>query len=57
LLLPAVDLFGGVGKKDAAARILRAVETVLGAGQVRTRDLGGDATTTAVTDAIIAALS
>jgi isocitrate dehydrogenase (NAD+) len=56
LLLPAIDLLEAVGQKGPAARILRAVETVLGAAQVRTRDLGGDATTTAVTDAILAAL-
>jgi isocitrate dehydrogenase (NAD+) len=57
LLLPAIDLLEVAGQKAAAARILRAVETVLGAAQVRTRDLGGNATTTAVTDAIIAALA
>jgi isocitrate dehydrogenase (NAD+) len=57
LLLPAIDLLHGVGQKDAAQRILAAVEKVLSAGQVRTADLGGDATTTAVADAIIAALA
>ena len=56
LLLPATDLLEAVGQKDVAARVLRAVEAVLTAGQLRTRDLGGDATTTAVTAAIIAAL-
>ena len=43
-------------RQEPAVRILRAVESVLGAAQVRTRDLGGDATTTAVTEAILAAL-
>jgi isocitrate dehydrogenase (NAD+) len=56
LLLPASDLLDAVGQKEPAARILRAVEAVLGAGQVRPRDLGGSATTTEMTDAIIAAL-
>jgi len=56
LLLPAIDLLEAVGQKAAAVRILRAIETVLGAANVRTRDLGGQATTTAVTDAIVAAL-
>jgi isocitrate dehydrogenase (NAD+) len=56
LLLPAIDLLKAVEHQEAATRILRAVETVLTAGRVRTHDLGGDATTTALTDAIIAAL-
>jgi isocitrate dehydrogenase (NAD+) len=56
LLLPAIDLLEAVGQKPAAAHILHAVEAVLGAAQVRTRDLGGQATTTAMTDAILAAL-
>ncbi len=55
LLLPAIDLLDSVGQKETAARILRAVEAVLTAG-VRTRDLGGTATTSAMTDAILAAL-
>jgi isocitrate dehydrogenase (NAD+) len=56
LLLPAIDLLEAVGQAEAAGRILRAVETVLSAGAVRPRDLGGSATTSAMTDAIIAAL-
>jgi isocitrate dehydrogenase (NAD+) len=56
LLLPAIDLLDGVGQKEPAARILGAVETVLSAGQVRTADLGGNATTTAMADAIIRAM-
>jgi len=56
LLLPAIDLLKGIGQKDAAARILRAMEKVLGEGKVRTRDLGGDATTSALADAIVQAL-
>ncbi len=56
LLLPAIDLLDGVGQKDAAARILRAMESVLSEGKVRTSDLGGSATTTAMTDALLRAL-
>jgi isocitrate dehydrogenase (NAD+) len=56
LLLPAIDLLDGVGQKEAAARILRAMEKVLSEGKVRTKDLGGDATTSALADAIVQAL-
>jgi isocitrate dehydrogenase (NAD+) len=56
LLLPAIDLLEGVGQNDAARRILNAVEAVLVEGRVKTRDLGGQDTTAAFTDAIIAAL-
>jgi isocitrate dehydrogenase (NAD+) len=56
LLLPAIDLLDGVGQKEVAARILSAMETVLSDGKVRTGDLGGTATTTAMTDALIRAL-
>lgn len=56
LLLPAIDLLEGVGQKDAAARVLRAVETVLAEQRVLTADLGGTATTTAMTDALVPAL-
>ena len=54
LLLPAIDLLDAIGQKEPAAHIRRAVETVLCAGQVRTRDLGGQATTTQVGDAVAA---
>ncbi len=56
LLLPAIDLLESVGRKDAAARVLAAVEAVLAEGRLRTPDLGGQGTTTQMTDAIIAAL-
>jgi isocitrate dehydrogenase (NAD+) len=56
LLLPAIDLLEGVGQKETAQRIWNAIETVLTAGEVRTPDLGGRATTTAMADAIIRAL-
>jgi isocitrate dehydrogenase (NAD+) len=57
LLLPALDLLDGVGQKDAAARILRAVTEVLRAGKPVTADLGGAATTTEMTDAILRTLA
>jgi isocitrate dehydrogenase (NAD+) len=56
LLLPALDLLRDVGQGDAAGRILKAVETVLSEGRVRTTDLGGNSTTTQMAEAIIAAL-
>jgi isocitrate dehydrogenase (NAD+) len=56
LLLPAADLLESVGQGEAARRIIAAVETVLTEGRVRTPDLGGQATTTEMADAIIAAL-
>jgi isocitrate dehydrogenase (NAD+) len=55
-LLPAVDLLEAVGEKAASARILAAMETVLTAAKALPRDLGGDATTTQMTDAIISVL-
>lgn len=56
LLLPAIDLLEANGQAEAARRIWAAVETVLSAGQVRTPDLGGRATTTAMAGAIAAEL-
>ena len=56
LILPAIELLKDVGAADAAERIRKAVEAVLTAGAVRTRDIGGTATTTEFTDAIIAKL-
>lgn len=54
LILPAVELLKDIGETAAAARIRQAVEGMLTEGKVRTRDLGGSATTTAFTDAIVA---
>ena len=56
LLLSALMMLRHIGEEDAAQRIRRALTTVLEAGQVRTRDLGGQATTTAFADAICRAL-
>jgi len=56
LLLPALDLLHALGQQLAAGRILRAVEMVLSAGRVRSRDLGGQASTSEIAEAICAAL-
>jgi len=56
LLLPTIELLGGIGEPKAAARILAALETVLTEGKTLPRDLEGTASTTEVTDAIIAAM-
>ena len=45
-----------LGELDAAARIRRAVDEVLGEGRCRTQDVGGTATTTEYRDAVIAKL-
>ena len=56
LILPALELLKDIGQADAAARIQAAVEGVLLGNQIRTRDIGGTASTTAFTDAILARL-
>jgi isocitrate dehydrogenase (NAD+) len=54
LILPAIELLKDLGESLAADRIQKAVEAVLTEGRVRTRDIGGTATTTEFTEAIIA---
>jgi isocitrate dehydrogenase (NAD+) len=54
LILPAIEMLKDLGETHAAAKIQQAVEAVLTEGHVRTRDIGGTATTTAFTDAILA---
>jgi isocitrate dehydrogenase (NAD+) len=56
LLLPAIDLLDAEGQKAIAQRILSAVERVLTESRTLTPDLGGQATTTEMRDAIVAAL-
>jgi 3-isopropylmalate dehydrogenase len=51
-LLSAALLLDHLGHDDAAAAVRRATETTLAEGP-HTPDLGGDATTTAVTDAVV----
>ena len=56
LLLSACLMMEHINEFDAARRTRMALEAVLGAGKIRTRDLGGTASTTEFTDAIIEAL-
>jgi isocitrate dehydrogenase (NAD+) len=56
LLLPAIDLLDAEGHKPIAQRILSAVERVLTERRALTPDLGGQASTTEMSQAIIAAL-
>jgi isocitrate dehydrogenase (NAD+) len=56
LLLPAIDLLDGEGQKPVAQRIVAAVERILAERRALPYDLGGQATTTEMSEAIIAAL-
>jgi isocitrate dehydrogenase (NAD+) len=55
-ILPAVRLLLHLGEAEAGQRIHRALSATLQA-RIRTRDLGGDATTEGFVDAVIARLS
>ncbi|OFW04259.1 MAG: isocitrate dehydrogenase [Acidobacteria bacterium RIFCSPLOWO2_02_FULL_68_18] len=57
LLLSATLMLRHIGEAAIADRVTRALEEVLAAGRVRTRDLGGTATTTEFTEAICARLT
>jgi isocitrate dehydrogenase (NAD+) len=57
LLLPAVAMLRDLDQTAVADRVQRAVDQVLLAGQVRTADLGGAATTSEIADAVAAALA
>ncbi|MBI4478176.1 MAG: isocitrate dehydrogenase (NAD(+)) [Acidobacteria bacterium] len=52
LLLAAIMMLRHVGEGARADLIARALDRVMQSGQVRTRDLGGDASTTEFTDAV-----
>jgi isocitrate dehydrogenase (NAD+) len=56
LLLPAIDLLEAMGEKQASQRIQTAVSRVLTARAMLTDDLGGKATTSEMTRALIDAL-
>jgi 3-isopropylmalate dehydrogenase len=55
LLSTALLLRHGLGREDEAAALESAVDAALGDG-LRTRDLGGEATTAQATDAVLAHL-
>lgn len=55
-ILSAALMLGHLGESDAAGRIEQAVAGVLAGGGPRTGDLGGNATSAEVTDAVIGAL-
>ncbi len=57
LLLSALMMLRHIGETDAATRIKAALDRVLSAGEVRTRDLGGTASTTEFTQALCRALA
>ena len=52
LLLSALMMLDHIGERQRAERIRAALHAVLTAGAVRTRDLGGEASTTQFTDAV-----
>lgn len=54
LILPAIEMLKDLGYAPAAERIQKAVGAVLTEGKVRTRDIGGTASTTEFTEAIAA---
>jgi isocitrate dehydrogenase (NAD+) len=56
LLLSAVLMLQHIDERAAADRIMAALGTVLGARQIRTRDLGGTASTLEFADAVCRAL-
>jgi isocitrate dehydrogenase (NAD+) len=56
LLLSGLMMLDHIGERDTSERIRAALDSVLADGRVRTRDLGGEATTTEFTDAICKAL-
>jgi isocitrate dehydrogenase (NAD+) len=56
LLLSAVLMLRHIDEADAADRIMRALGHTLVAGAVRTRDLGGTASTLEFADAVSSAL-
>jgi isocitrate dehydrogenase (NAD+) len=56
LLLSAVLMLRHIGEGNAAEAVMAALNRVLAAGQVRTRDLGGQASTLEFADAVCRAL-
>lgn len=56
LLLSGIMMLDHLGEQEKAANVLKALKTVLKEGKTLTGDLGGKASTTEFTDAVIAAL-
>jgi isocitrate dehydrogenase (NAD+) len=56
LMRSSILMLYHLGKDEVAERVRAALRQVVVADRVRTRDLGGDATTTRFTDAVVAAL-
>jgi isocitrate dehydrogenase (NAD+) len=56
IILSSVMMLRHIGQTRPAARIERAIERLLAQGKMRTRDLGGNATTSDITDRLIALL-
>ena len=56
LIRSAILMLYHLGKDEVAERVRAALRKVIVVDRVRTRDLGGDATTTSFTDAVVAAL-
>jgi isocitrate dehydrogenase (NAD+) len=56
LLLPAIDLLEAEGQGEVGRRVFAAVERVLTEGRALTPDLGGNATTQDMANALLAAL-
>jgi tartrate dehydrogenase/decarboxylase/D-malate dehydrogenase len=57
MILSGAMLLRHLGETGAAVAVEHAVDAVLGEGAIRTADLGGDATTMAVGEAVAAAAS
>ena len=56
LLQSGILMLRYLGERDAAEKIEKALHHTLSAKSVRTRDLGGTASTTEYTEAIVAAM-
>jgi isocitrate dehydrogenase (NAD+) len=56
LIRSAIMMLYHLGKDEVAERVRAALRQVIVVDRVRTRDLGGDATTTRFTDAVVAAI-
>ncbi|MGL5285856.1 MAG: isocitrate/isopropylmalate family dehydrogenase, partial [Aeromonas sp.] len=56
VILASVQMLEYLGMQSEAERILNAVRTTIEAGETVTRDLGGNASTSDFTDAVIARL-